>query len=182
MGGRRGLVASRRGSASENRHESGGPARGSAVPSVHAERSEKSVGGLRGAWYHPALPADVAELADAQDSGSCGDNTPWRFDSSHPHEPESRPGPRPGLAVFVATGSGARAVGSGRSAGEDDVEEGRCPTLAPAGDLHGLARVRVRPPRLTNSSLGSLWARSATAGCSTGRRGADGLCSRRVAA
>ena len=28
--------------------------------------------------------ADVAELADAQVSGTCG-LRPWRFDSSHPH-------------------------------------------------------------------------------------------------
>ena len=28
--------------------------------------------------------ADVAELADAQVSGTCG-LSPWRFDSSHPH-------------------------------------------------------------------------------------------------
>ena len=30
------------------------------------------------------IVADVAELADAQVSGTCG-LSPWRFDSSHPH-------------------------------------------------------------------------------------------------
>lgn len=36
-------------------------------------------------WLSFASHADVAELADAQDSGSCGSKIPWRFDPSHPH-------------------------------------------------------------------------------------------------
>ena len=33
-----------------------------------------------------ALDAGVAELADAQDLKSCGDNTPYRFDSGLQHQ------------------------------------------------------------------------------------------------
>ena len=32
-----------------------------------------------------SMPARVAELADAQDSGSCGNNIPWGFDSPPEH-------------------------------------------------------------------------------------------------